>query len=153
MRWRRTALFSDMLFYVCAWGVHYDTIRPKDSVMKTKGQLEAEISQAIVKFEREYMGRGPEDVRTYLLDDIIVVRLSNVLTPAERQLAGSGTEGQGRALIKQVRMELLEKARPLLDTIIHDITGQRTRSLHTDISTLTGERVIIFSLDGCSTME
>ncbi len=114
--------------------------------MKTKGQLEAEISQAIVKFEREYMGRGPEDVRTYLLDDIIIVRLSNVLTPAERQLAGSGAEGQGRALIKQVRMELLEKARPLLDTIIHDITGQRTRSLHTDISTLTGERVIIFSL-------
>ncbi len=124
----------------------------KNRVMKTKGQLEAEISQAIVKFEREHMGRGPEDVRTYLLDDIIVVRLSNVLTPAERQLAGSGAENQGRALIKQVRMELLEKARPLLDTIIHDITGQRTRSLHTDISTLTGERVIIFSLKGSSTV-
>lgn len=116
--------------------------------MKTKGQLEAEISQAIVKFEREYMGRGPEEVRTYLLEDIVIVRLCNVLTPAERQLAGSGPEGQGRALIKQVRMELLEKARPLLDAIIHDITGQRTRSLHTDISTLTGERVIIFSLVG-----
>lgn len=116
--------------------------------MKTRGQLEAEIGQAIVKFEREYMGRGPEDVRTYLLDDIIIVRLNGVLTPAERQLAGSGAEGQGRALIKQVRMELLEKARPLLDAIVHDITGQRTRSLHTDISTQTGERVIIFSLSG-----
>ena len=116
--------------------------------MKTKGQLEAEISAAIVKFEREYMGRGPEDVRTYLLDDLIIVRLSNVLTPAERQLAGSGSEGQGRALIKQVRMELLEKARPLLDTIVHDIAGQRTKSLHTDISTQTGERIIIFSLNG-----
>ncbi len=114
--------------------------------MKTKGQLEAEISQAIVKFERDYMGRGPEDVRTYLLDDIILVRLSNVLTPAERQLADSGPESQGRALIKQVRMELLEKSRPLLDAIIHDITGKRTKSLHTDISTQTGERVIIFSL-------
>jgi len=116
--------------------------------VKTKGQLEAEISAAIVKFEREYMGRGPEDVRTYLLDDLIIVRLSNVLTPAERQLAGSGSEGQGRALIKQVRMELLEKARPLLDTIVHDIAGQRTKSLHTDISTQTGERIIIFSLNG-----
>jgi uncharacterized protein YbcI len=116
--------------------------------MRTKGQLEAEISQAIVKFEREYMGRGPEDVRTYLLDDIIIVRLNNVLTPAERQLAESGPEGQGRELIKRVRMELLEKARPLLDAIVHDITGQRTRSLHTDISTQTGERVIIFSLKG-----
>ncbi len=116
--------------------------------MKSKGQLEAEISDAIVKFEREYMGRGPEEVRTYLLDDIIMVRLNGVLTPAERQLARSDTEGQGRALIKQVRMELVEKARSLLDTIIRDITGQSIKSLHTDISTLTGERIIIFSLGG-----
>ncbi len=120
----------------------------KKHILKTKGQLEAEISEAIVKFEREYMGRGPEEVRTYLLDDIVIVRLRGVLTPAERQLARSGTEGQGRALIKQVRMELLEKARPLLDAIIRDATGQSTKSLHTDISTLTGERIIVFSLSG-----
>jgi uncharacterized protein YbcI len=121
---------------------------PKESGMRTKGQLEADISEAIVKFEREYMGRGPEEVRTYLLDDIIMVRLQGVLTPAERQLARSDHEGHGRALIKQVRMELLEKARPLLDTIVRDITGQPIKSLHTDISTLTGERIVIFSLGG-----
>ena len=116
--------------------------------MKSKGQLEAEICEAIVKFEREYMGRGPVEVRTYLLDDIIMVRLQGVLTPAERQLARSDPEGQGRELIKRVRVELLEKARPLLDTIIRDAAGQSIKSLHTDISTLTGERVIIFSLGG-----
>lgn len=116
--------------------------------MKTKGQLEAEVSEALVKFEREYMGRGPENVRTYLLEDIIIVRLHGVLTPAERQLSRSDTEGQGRALIKRVRMELLEKARPLLEAIVREITGQSIRSLHTDISTLTGERIIIFSLVG-----
>jgi len=120
----------------------------KKPILKTKGQLEAEISEAIVKFEREYMGRGPEDTRTFLLEDLILVRLRGVLTPAERQLARTGSEGQGRALIKQVRMELLEKARPLLDTLIRDITGQTTKSLHTDISTLTGERIILFSLNG-----
>ncbi len=120
----------------------------KKPILKTKGQLEAEISEAIVKFEREYMGRGPEDTRTFLLEDLILVRLRGVLTPAERQLARTGSEGQGRALIKQVRMELLEKARPLLDTLIRDITGQSTKSLHTDISTLTGERIILFSLNG-----
>ncbi len=114
--------------------------------MKTKGQMEAEISDAVVKFEREYMGRGPEETKTYLLDDLIIVRLQGVLTPAERQLARSDAEGNGRALIKQVRMELLEKARPLLETIVRDITSQTVKSLHTDISTLTGERVIVFSL-------
>ena len=54
----------------------------------------------------------------------------------------------GRALIKQVRIELLEKGRMLLETLVRDITGRRVTSLHTDISTVTGERVIIFALDG-----
>ena len=116
--------------------------------MKTKGQLEAKISESLARFEQEYMGRGPESVRTYLVDDIIIVRLHGVLTPAEQQLSRSDAEGHGRALIKQVRMELLEKARPLLEVIVRDITGQSIKSLHTDISTLTGERLIIFSLTG-----
>ena len=118
--------------------------------MKTKGQIEAEISEAIIKFEREYMGRGPEEARTHIIDDLIVVRLRGVLTPAEKQLAKNGSSGQGCTLIKQVRMELLEKARPLLEVLIHDITGQNVKSLHTDISTVTGERIIVFSLTGPS---
>lgn len=114
---------------------------------RTKGRLEAEISEAIIKFEREYMGRGPESARTYILDDLIVVRLQGVLTPAETQLARSEEESRGRTLIKQVRMELLEKARPLLDVIVREIAGQPIRSLHTDISTVTGERLIVFTLE------
>ena len=116
--------------------------------MKTKGQLEAEISEAVIKFEREYMGRGPEETRSYLLGDMIVVRLRGVLTPAEKQLADSSDYAEGGRLVKQVRMQLLEKARKLLETIIRDITGLSVVSLHTDISTRTGERVIIWTLDG-----
>ena len=123
------------------------------SDMKTLGQLEAEISEAIIKFEREYMGRGPEETKTYIIDDIILVRLRGVLTPAEKQLAKSGEGTTGRALIKQVRIELLEKARELLVTIVRDITGKDVRSLHTDISTVTGERVILFTLDGSPAVE
>lgn len=114
---------------------------------KTKGQLEAEISEALIKFEKEYMGRGPDETKTYYLDDLIVVRLHRVLTLAEKQLAKSDETSKGRALVKQVRSELLEKARPLLDKTITDITGRKVVSLHTDISTLTGERIIIFTLD------
>lgn len=114
----------------------------------TQGQLEARISEAIIKFEREYMGRGPEEAKSYLVEDLVVVRLRGVLTPAERQLARSDVNEQGRNLIKQVRMELLERGRPLLEDIVTDITGQKVRSLHTDISTVTGERIIVFSLSG-----
>jgi uncharacterized protein YbcI len=112
----------------------------------SKGRVEAEISAAIVRFEREYMGRGPEVVKTYLIDDMVLVRLRGVLTPAEKQLASSDT-GEGRALIKQVRMQLLEKARPLLVALVRDILGRDVLSLHTDISVTSGERIIVFSLE------
>jgi uncharacterized protein YbcI len=115
---------------------------------RSRGQLEAEISDAIVRFELDYMGRGPEEARTYLIDDLVLVRLRGVLTPAERQLAGVDGTPHGRELVKQIRGELIEKARPLLEAIVTDITGQAVRSLHTDISTLQGERIIVFSLAG-----
>ena len=121
--------------------------------MKTKGQLEAEISEAIIKFEKEYMGRGPEETKSYLIDDMILVRLRGVLTPAEKNLAKIDGSTHGRALIKQVRIELLEKARCMLEVLVQDITGCKMRSMHTDISTSTGERIIIFTLDGAPQFE
>ncbi len=114
---------------------------------KNKGQIEAEISEAIIKFEKEYMGRGPEETKTYIIDDMVIVRLKRVLTPAEQQLAKTTEGSTGRALVKQVRTELLEKALPLLNAVITEITGKNIISLHTDISTVTGERMIIFTLD------
>ncbi len=116
-------------------------------MVKSKGQLEADISEALIKFEKEYMGRGPEQTRTYIIGDMVVVRLQRVLTPAEEQLAGAADETEGRRLIKRVRIELLEKARPLLERIVMDLTGKKVISLHTDISTITGERVVIFTLE------
>ncbi|NCQ32809.1 MAG: DUF2294 domain-containing protein [Armatimonadetes bacterium] len=114
---------------------------------ETKGQLEAEISEALIRFEKDYMGRGPDETRTHVINDMVLVRLRGVLTPAERRLAASSDEGgRGRSLIKQVRIELLEKARVLLGSLVHDLTGQQVQSLHTDISTVTGERIILFTL-------
>jgi len=95
--------------------------------MKTKGQLEAEISDAMVKFELEYMGRGPEEAKTYLVDDLAIVRLRGVLTPAEKHLASAGDAGSGSRLVKEMRRELIEQARPFLETIIQDVTGQKVR--------------------------
>lgn len=114
--------------------------------MKTRGELEAEISQAIIRFEKEYMGRGPEETRTFLLEDLVVVRLKGVLTAAEIKLAESVENHRGRYLLKQVRQELLDRGRPLLEAVIKDILGIPVNSLHTDISTKTGERIIVFTL-------
>ncbi|MGR3302873.1 MAG: DUF2294 domain-containing protein [Candidatus Scalindua sp.] len=110
----------------------------------TKGQMEARISEAMIRFEKEFMGRGPKETVTYIIKDIILVRLKGVLTPAEEQLAKTS---EGANLIKKTRVQLLEGARALLRNIIIDITDCKIISLHSDISTRTGERVIIFTLD------
>ena len=116
--------------------------------MKTKGQLEAEISEAIIRFQKEYMGRGPEETKTTLVDDMVLVRLRGVMTLAEKKLAGTAPDAHGRALIKQTRFELLEKSRAPLEAVIEDITGCKTISLHQDMSTIVGEQIILFTLDG-----
>jgi uncharacterized protein YbcI len=116
-------------------------------VEKTKGQVESEITEAVIRFEKEYMGRGPVEAKTYLVADMVLVRLKGVMTLADYQLASSEDSRHGRELIKQVRRELLEKGRPLLEAVVQDVTSRKVLSLHTDISTITGERVIVFTLD------
>ena len=116
-------------------------------IAKTKGQYESEISEAVIKFEKEFMGRGPLETKTYIIDDIVLVRLKNVLTQAEMKLANAEDRSDGRELIKRIRITLLEQGRPLLKAAVESILTVKVKSLHTDISTVTGERVIIFSLE------
>jgi uncharacterized protein YbcI len=111
---------------------------------KTKGQIEADISTAITQFEREHLGRGPKESRSFIIQDMILVRLKGVLTPAEEQLAA---EKDGAQLIKQVRMRLIESSRALLETMIREKTGAEIVSVHTDISSRTGERVFVLCLN------
>ena len=108
---------------------------------RTVGQVEAEIGNALIQFEKDFMGRGPKETRAYVIEDMVLVRLKGVLTPAEQQLAKNAA---GTDLIKQIRSNLLEQARELLSGTIEKITGLTVISLYTDISTKTGERVILF---------
>ena len=112
--------------------------------MKTKGEIEAEITRAIVQFEIDYMGRGPKVARTRIIEDMVLIRLKGVLTPAEQQLTKSTDGGE---LVKKMRSTLIEKARPFLYQVVSDITGAKIIDLHTDISTASGERVFVFSLE------
>src|SRR5271170_5912499 len=114
--------------------------------MKTQGEIESAISEGISRFEQEYMGRGPKDIRAHLIDDIIFVRLQGVLTAAEQHLVKSQPPEKGRDLLKQVRTHLLETARPLPEAMVQEVTGIKVLSLHHDISTVTGEEVVLFTL-------
>jgi len=113
------------------------------SPSQTKGQLEAKIAAAITQFEREHLGRGPQEVRAWIIQDLILIRLKRVLTPAEEKLA---RDPEGHRLVKEVRMQLIEGSRSMLDEMILNLTGVQVVSLHSDISVETGERIFVFTL-------
>jgi uncharacterized protein YbcI len=114
--------------------------------VKTQGEIEAAVCEGVSRFEQDYMGRGPKDVYTNLLGDFLVVRLQGVLTAAEQHLVKSLPAEKGRDLLKQVRTHLIETARPVMEAMIQEITGVKVLSLHHDISTATGEEVVVFTL-------
>jgi uncharacterized protein YbcI len=92
------------------------------------------------------MGRGPKDIHAHLIGDLLAVRLQGVLTAAEQQLVKSLPLEKGRNLLKQVRTHLIETARPVMEAMIQEVTGVKVSSLHHDISTLTGEEAVLFTL-------
>ena len=114
--------------------------------MKSQGEIEAAVCAGVTRFEQEYMGRGPKDIRAHLLGDLLVVRLHGVLTAAEQHLVKTQQPEKGRDLLKQVRTQLIEMARPVLEGLIREAAGVAVVSLHHDISTVTGEEVVLFTL-------
>lgn len=114
--------------------------------MLTLGEIEAAVCQGMTRFEQEFMGRGPKSLSCHLIEEMLVVRLSGVLTAAERNLVKALPAEKGRDLLKQVRTHLIETARPLMEAMVEDITGEKCVSLHHDISTKTGEEIVIFTL-------
>ena len=116
------------------------------SVLKTRGEIEAAICNGITRFEQEYMGRGPKHILAHLIDDFLVIRLHGVLTAAEQQLVKTLPVDRGRNLLKEVRSQLIETARPVLEEMVETATGVKVLSLHHDLSTATGEEVVLVTL-------
>ncbi|MDV2886111.1 DUF2294 domain-containing protein [Alkalihalophilus pseudofirmus] len=112
-------------------------------VSKTKGSMEAEISKVLTQWEKDYLGRGSVSVKTDILRDMIIVNLLGVLTPAEHSLSKTK---EGMLSIKRIRADLIESGKDGLIDIISSITGEEVKSFHTDVSTTTGERVMVFKL-------
>jgi uncharacterized protein YbcI len=109
---------------------------------RTRGQVEAEISKAMVRFKREQLGRGPADIRTQIVQDMVIVRMADMLTPAERALVRAGSVD----LLKQVRTKLLENEHEMLDRMLREVTGCEVATIYSDLCSRTGEQIIVFIL-------
>ena len=114
--------------------------------MKAQGDIEAANCDGVTRFRQENVGRGSKGIHTQLIGDLLVVRLQGVLTAAEQHLVRSLPGEKGRDLLKQVRTQLIETARPVLEAMVQEVTGVKVLSLHHDVSTVSGEEVVIFTL-------
>ena len=112
--------------------------------MRSKGETEAAVRTAIIKFEQEFLGRGPDDVRAFIVRDLLVVRLKGVLTPAERQLAKTA---EGVDMVKRLRQNLIAQGRDKLCEQVSEITGAKILGVFTDIDEELGERIFVFTMD------
>jgi CheY-like chemotaxis protein/uncharacterized protein YbcI len=118
----------------------------RPSKVLTQAECEAAICDGIIRFQEEYLGWMSEQIRAHFIKDLLVVRIHGVLTLAERQLSKSLAPEKGRDLIKQTRKQLLELARPMLESLVHEVAAVKVVSMHNDLSTVTGEEIILFSL-------
>jgi uncharacterized protein YbcI len=106
--------------------------------------MESAIRNAIIKFEQEFLGRGPDDVRAFIVRDLVVVRLKGVLTPAERQLAKTA---EGVDMVRRLRQNLIAQGRDKLCEQVSEITGAKILGVFTDIDVQLGERIFVFTVD------
>lgn len=122
--------------------------------MKSQGEIEAAVCDAVAQFQQEYMGRGPRSVHAHLVENKLFVHLEGVLSAAEQRLIdgegnGNGNghgNGRGAELLKQLRSHLVLAGRPRLESLVHEATGTQAVSVHHDISAATGEEVIVVTL-------
>ncbi len=116
--------------------------------MRSRGEIEAAVCSAVARFQQDYMGRGPRDIQAHLIDDTLVVHLRGVLSAAEQRLIDrvDGSNGRGADLLKQLRSHLVLTGRPVLEELVAVATGARPITMHHDISTATGEEVIVVTL-------
>lgn len=109
----------------------------------SKKELETAISQAMERFVEEQMGECPRKVVTSVMKDVIIVRIKSNLIPAERYMM---RYQKGSEIIRELKIKLIERAKPLLDAMIKNLTGADIIDLHSDVCVETGERVEIFTL-------
>jgi uncharacterized protein YbcI len=83
--------------------------------MRTQAEIEAAICEGMTRFEQEYKGRWPKDIHTHLICDLLVVRLQNLLTAAEKQLLKTLTPEEGRPVLEARRLP----RRPIKGTSQH----------------------------------
>ncbi len=80
-----------------------------------------QISNAMVRMQKEFFGKGPTKAKSYMFDDLLLVVMREGLTTAEKTMLEFGHPNQVRAFRQLFQDEMTER----LTTMVEDLTGRR----------------------------
>ena len=118
----------------------------------TKGQLEAAVSRAITRFERDFRGRGPRQVRARLSGAELRVDLDGTMTAFERRVVNVLDAERGARVLAELNRHLVEAARPALETVVQELTGRSVVAVHYEMNTAADQEALVFLLDAPPTV-
>jgi uncharacterized protein YbcI len=91
---------------------------------QTLGEVRSAISREMTRLHAEYYGRGPTRVKTYIVEDLVVVSLEETFTRAERTLVERGEKDA----IQNIRRRFQQQMKEDFTAIIEQATGRKVRA-------------------------
>jgi uncharacterized protein YbcI len=101
------------------------------------GRLLAEVTNAVVHLHREHYGKGPTRSKSYLLDDVLVCVMRDVLTTVERTLVEAGEHDR----VRETRLAFQDAMRDRFTEAVERVLGRRVLGFASQL--LMGEDVAI----------
>ncbi|OGS45822.1 MAG: hypothetical protein A2539_05480 [Elusimicrobia bacterium RIFOXYD2_FULL_34_15] len=111
---------------------------------KSKQDIEYKISQEISKILRTQLGEYSDNIIVQIIEDNIIIRIKNILTPAERQIIG---KQEGVKLVSELKNNIFEKVKPILEKIIINTTNAEVIDIYSSVDIKNNERVGVFTLN------
>jgi uncharacterized protein YbcI len=110
------------------------------------GPMLAEVTNAIVRLHRQHYGKGPTRSKSYLLDDVLICVMQDVLTPVERTLAAAGDDDR----VRETRLAFADAMRDHFSAQIERIVGRRVLGFTSQVLVTQAVAIEMFVLEPVS---
>lgn len=101
------------------------------------------VTRGMVGIYKEFIGRGPEDARTYIDEDVVATLLGKTLTQAERVLA----EEDRPESVRELRRDFQEALKRSASDLVADAVGRPVLAFMSDHSIFPDYAVEVFLLE------
>ena len=110
---------------------------------KSASQILADITDSLVRFHRRFYGKGPNQAKSYSINDTIVCMLHGGFTPVERTLIDAGDSDAVRAMRLSFQKAMEDEFRGTVE----QLTGRKVIAYMSQVHTNPDLAVELFVLE------